>query len=129
LVIGIYAEPEAVAVTDKGTMKQRMLDCAAALLERGHYVEFATHDELWIRRFVDEVVPRTGVGPDRYEIQLLYGVPRDRLLAELRARGIRARAYVPFALGWDMAIKYLRRRLDEFPAMMWLVVKNMFRRG
>ena len=27
------------------------------------------------------------------------------------------------------AIQYLRRRLDEYPAMMWLVTKNLFRRG
>ena len=31
------------------------------------------------------------------------------------------RLYVPFAIGWDMAIQYLRRRLDEYPAMMFLV--------
>jgi hypothetical protein len=35
---------------------------------------------------------------------------------------------VPFALGWDMAIQYLRRRLDEYPAMVWLVTKNLFSR-
>ena len=128
LVIGIYREPEEVAVTDKRTMKQRMLDYAGILLQRGHFVEFATHDERWLRRFVDEVAPAAGVGPERYELQMLFGVPRARLLAEMLGRGIPARLYVPFAESWAMAVEYLRRRLDEYPAMMWLVAKNLFLR-
>ncbi len=107
LVIGIYKEPSSVAVTDKKTMKQRMLEYGEILLRRGHLVEFATHDEPWIRRFVNDVVPRA------------------RLLQEMRSRGVRARLYVPFAEGWAMAVKYLRRRLDEYPAMMGLVAKNL----
>jgi proline dehydrogenase len=128
LVIGIYREPAEHALTDKPAMKDRMLQFAAKLLERGHYVEFATHDDAYVRRFVEDVVPRSGVGKDRFEVQMLYGVPRERFLADLRRQGIRARLYVPFALGWDMAIQYLRRRLDEYPAMVWLVTKNMFHR-
>jgi proline dehydrogenase len=125
LVIGIYREPADVALTDKPAMKQRLLQYAERLLRKGHYVEFATHDEACVRRFVDHVVPATGVGPDGYEVQMLYGVPRERLLGDLRRRGVRARLYVPFALSWSMAIQYLRRRLDEYPAMMWLVSKNL----
>ena len=125
LVIGIYKEPDTVALTDKAKMKERMLDYAERLLKKGHYVEFASHDEACVRRFVDEVVPRAKVGADRFEVQMLYGVPREKMLADLRKRGIRARLYVPFALSWDMAIQYLRRRLDEYPAMMLLVTKNL----
>lgn len=129
LVIGIYREPAEVATTDKHEMKQRMLDYAKVLLERGHYVEFATHDDGIIHRFVEEVVPAAGVGPDRFEVQMLYGVPRTKTLRRLAAQGIRRRLYVPYALGWSQAIRYLRRRLDEYPVMMFLVAKNLlFRR-
>lgn len=128
LVIGIYQEPAEVAQTEKPAMKERLLAYAERLLRDGHYVEFATHDETFVRRFLGEVVPRCGVGPDRYEIQMLYGVPREKLLAELVAGGTKVRLYVPFALGWDMAIQYLRRRLDEYPAMVWLVSKNLLLR-
>ena len=128
LVIGIYREPAEVALTDKPAMKERMLVYAERLLQRGHYVEFASHDDSYVRRFVEQVVPKAGVGRDRFEVQMLYGVPRERFLADLRRQGIVARLYVPFALGWDMAIQYLRRRLDEYPAMVWLVTKNMFLR-
>jgi proline dehydrogenase len=129
LVIGIYKEPSEIAQTEKPDMKDRMLAFAERLLERGHYVEFATHDVVYVRRFLEEVVPRVGVGRDRYEVQMLYGVPRDRFLVDLNRQGVKARLYVPFALGWDLAIEYLRRRLDEYPAMMWLVTKNMIWRG
>lgn len=129
LVIGIYQESSDIAQTDKPAMKDRMLEFAERLLARGHYVEFATHDIAYVRRFLEEVVPRVGVGRDRYEVQMLYGVPRDRFLADLQRQGIKARLYVPFALSWDLAIEYLRRRLDEYPAMMWLVTKNMFWRS
>lgn len=73
-------------------------------------------------------MPRAGVGKDRYEVQMLYRVPRERFLADLRSQGVTARLYVPFALGWGMAIQYLRRRLDEYPAMVLLVTKNLFLR-
>ncbi|MCA8964456.1 MAG: proline dehydrogenase family protein [Planctomycetes bacterium] len=128
LVIGIYREPADVALTEKPAMKERMLEFAETLLRRGHYVEFASHDDVYVRRFVEQVVPRAGVGPDRFEVQMLYGVPRDRFLGDLQRCGIVARLYVPFALGWDMAIQYLRRRLDEYPAMVWLVTKNLLSR-
>ncbi|MEO6596104.1 MAG: proline dehydrogenase family protein [Planctomycetota bacterium] len=128
LVIGIYREPSEVALLDKPAMKDRLLQFADRLLRAGHYVEFASHDAAYVRRFVEDVVPKTGVGPDRFEIQMLYGVPRDRFLADLQRQGIRARLYVPFALSWEMAIQYLRRRLDEYPAMVWLVSKNLLLR-
>ena len=129
LVIGIYSEPSEIALVEKPAMKARMLEFAERLLERGHYVEFASHDVAYVRRFLEEVVPKVGATPDQFEIQMLYGVPRDRFLADMMRQGITARLYVPFALGWDLAIEYLRRRLDEYPAMMWLVTKNMFWRN
>lgn len=128
LVIGIYREPADIAIADKKAMKQRLLDLGEQLLRRGHYVEFATHDDGYVRSFLEQVVPKTGVGPDRYEVQMLYGVPREKLLRDLCDRGVKCRLYVPFALSWAMAIEYLRRRLDEYPAMMFLVSKNLFLR-
>ncbi len=129
LVIGIYREPQEHATTNKPEMKARMLAHARTLLERGHFVEFGTHDEKWIRRFLSEVVAAGGYARDQFEVQMLYGVPRAKLLRELTEQGIRCRLYVPFAEGWPMAIAYLRRRLDEYPGMAWLVLKNWFHRG
>lgn len=128
LVIGIYQEDESIAVTDKKQMKERLVEYAQVLLERGHYVEFATHDEAFIHRFLGDVVQAESIPHDRFEVQMLYGVPRPGVQRQLREQGIRCRLYVPFANGWPMAIAYLRRRLDEYPAMMFLVARNLFRR-
>ncbi|MHC4956622.1 MAG: proline dehydrogenase family protein, partial [Planctomycetota bacterium] len=110
LVIGIYPEPEDVALTDKRGMKQRMLDFARTLLARGVKVEFATHDEATVERFVREVAP---AAPDRCEVQLLLGVPRTKMQAAVRDGSweipLPVRLYVPFAIGWDDATAYLRR--------------------
>ncbi|MEZ5990296.1 MAG: proline dehydrogenase family protein [Planctomycetota bacterium] len=133
LVIGIYVEPPEHATTDKKEMKRRMLAFAGTLLGRGHVVELATHDEGVVRRFLDEVVPAAGVGPDRYEVQMLYGVPRaaiHRQLVEgrLGAGGpVRVRLYVPFATSWKLALAYLRRRLLENPSMAFAVARNLLR--
>jgi len=129
LVIGIYPEPAEVATTDKDEMKERMLRAAKRLLERGARVEFATHDERYLERFAREVAP---MAPDRCEVQLLLGVPRDPIIDRF-ARGdfgvrLPVRLYVPFALSWSDATAYLRRRLNESPSMVWLVLANLLRR-
>ncbi len=131
LVIGIYVEPDDVATRDKRLMKERMLDYAGRLLSRGHYVEFATHDTACIRRFLEEVVPAAGAGPDRFEVQMLYGVPRadfQRRLVEGRIGSVgpvRTRLYVPFATSWAHAVAYCRRRLQENPSIAYAVTRNL----
>jgi proline dehydrogenase len=128
LVIGIYPEPPSVALTDKPAMKERMLDYAARLLDAGARVEFATHDEACLERFLREVAPRA---PDRCEIQMLLGVPRHafarRLLAGEYGLVVPLRLYVPFALTWADATAYLRRRMMESPNVGLLVLRNLFR--
>ena len=126
LVIGIYPEPPEVAITDKPQMKQRMVAYADRLLERGARVEFATHDEPTLVQFLTEVAPKA---PERCEIQMLLGVPRDGFLARMHQRDfgvdLPVRLYVPFAEGWADATAYLRRRMAETPGMIWLVLRNL----
>ncbi len=125
MVIGIYNVPAPAAMTKKRDMKEALLKESLILLNRGHYVCFATHDIEYVRRawktFQDKKIPK-----DRYEFQMLLGVPRDHIIKELRDGGARVRLYVPFASDWDDAIAYLRRRMLESPSMAALVVKNLF---
>ena len=63
------------------------------LLRAGRYPALATHDPRLIRRAI-AVAEREGIGPDRFEFQMLYGVRRDlqeRLVAD-GWRGPRLRA-------------------------------------
>ena len=126
LVIGIYPEPAEVACTDKREMKERMVAYAGRLLERGARVEFATHDVQTLERFLRDVAP---VAPDRCELQMLLGVPRGKFVRRLQAGeyGLKlpVRLYIPFALSWQEATAYLRRRMRESPGMVWLVLRNL----
>ena len=129
LVIGIYNEPADIALTAKRPMKERMLDYAHRLLDRNVFVEFGTHDEEFLERFVKEVAP---AAPERCEIQMIYGVPRRKFAQRLKAGDLGTvlplRKYVPFAEGWTNATDYLRRRMEESPNMVWLVLRNLVSR-
>ena len=128
LVIGIYPEPAEVALTEKREMKERLLQYAGELLETGAQVEFATHDDVYVERFVQDVLPRA---PERCELQVLLGVPREGLLARIREStpSVPVRVYVPFATDLAQATAYLRRRMDESPSIAWLVLRNLLVRG
>lgn len=135
LVIGIYPEPAEVATQSKPEMKERLLRAADFLLRRGAYVELATHDAAVVRRFLTEVAPAAGAGVDRFELQLLYGVPVYDLIEEVRSGALyaqdgvppRVRIYVPFATSWDQATAYCRRRLAENPQLGVYVARNIVR--
>lgn len=134
LCIGIYNEPAEFATRDFPEMKARMIPMAKRLLEKGVFLEFATHDLPLIQSFVNEVVVPMKLTSDRFETQTLMGVPRQQLIEQLTSgeyftsyngsseqlqKGIVHRLYVPFAEHWDQAIAYSRRRLRHSPNLFW----------
>jgi len=125
ICIGIYREPAEVALQDKADMKAKLFEYVQLLLEHGHYPEIATHDEPLIRRCLAHLDEK-GVPRDAYEFQMLLGVPRTGLQQEIVKRGQTVRLYVPFAEDWKYAVFYLKRRLAANPAMVGMVLKNMF---
>jgi proline dehydrogenase len=81
---------------------------AEALLQRGTYPAIATHDP----RVVDAVrafAAGHGIGKERFEFQMLYGV-RPELQRELAREGYNVRVYVPFGTHWA---GYFYRRITE----------------
>ncbi|HRF96065.1 MAG TPA: proline dehydrogenase family protein, partial [Aggregatilineales bacterium] len=65
-----------------------------------------------------------GVSTDNYEIQMLYGIRRERQ-TELAKAGVKMRVYVPFGEAW---YPYFMRRLAERPANVWFLMRSMFSR-
>lgn len=125
---GAYLEPPEVAFPDKADVDRNYVDAMHQLMEHGNYPGLATHDEVMIaeaKRFATE----KGIGVDRFEFQMLYGVRRD-LQEQLVAEGYRVRVYVPFGTQW---YPYLMRRLAERPAniafMAGNIIKESFGRG
>jgi proline dehydrogenase len=127
LCIGIYREPASMALQSKPEMKERLFHQAAQLLEDGHYLELATHDEALIDRCL-EMAEARGFGRERLEIQMLMGVPRLACQKRLIAAGYRVRLYVPYATMWKYAMAYCKRRLAANPAMAAYVMRNLLSR-
>lgn len=108
---GAYAEPEDIALQDREAIAHAFVRAAGIVLEGGARGRFATHDHRVIGR-IRALASERGVGRERYEFQMLYGV-RESLQQRLVAAGHDLRVYVPFGPEW---YPYLTRRLAERPA-------------
>lgn len=148
LVIGIYNEPNDIAHTHKPVMKDLIVSYAQTLLEKGTYVEIATHDVDCLNSFFGKVVLPGNISRTRFETQYLHGVPRDQVqhglvdgsyfskenfgdanaehLQELATTGVVVRKYLPFGEG-HVSGAYCRRRLKENPNMALYGIKNFLR--
>ena len=120
LVKGAYREPASVAHQRMGEVDNAYVALAHRLLDRNPYPAFATHDPAMIDA-VKAYARERGLGQERYEFQMLYGIRRD-LQAALVAEGFRVRVYVPFGKEW---FPYFMRRLGERPANVGFVLKGI----
>lgn len=119
---GAYAEPDAIALQDQREVAGAFVRLLERLLQDGNYPAIATHDERLINRAV-ALAQQYGVGADRFEFQMLYGVRRD-LQEQLRADGYNMRVYVPFGTAW---YPYLMRRLAERPGNVAFMAGSVMR--
>ena len=85
LVKGAYLESREVAFPNKSDVDRNYVRIMEAALSGGGYTAIATHDEQMIERAVDFAASH-GIGRDRFEFQMLYGV-RSQLQRSLLARG------------------------------------------
>ncbi len=119
---GAYREPAGVAFPRKADVDRNYIRLMEILFRDGVYPALATHDERIIevaRRTADKL----GLGPDRFEFQMLYGIRRD-IQARLVSQGYRLRLYVPFGRAW---YPYFMRRLAERPANLIFLLRNLLR--
>jgi proline dehydrogenase len=120
LVKGAYKEPRAVAHQHKPEIDEAYGRLMKILLASGDYPAIATHDPT-MHSLAIELAAQQGLGPDKFEFQLLYGVRRD-LQMSLVSRGYRVRVYIPFGREW---FPYFMRRLGERPANVTSVVTSI----
>ncbi len=128
LCLGVYDVPAALGYARKAEAKENLLRLLPRLLDAVDVVEIATHDRGVISR-AREILAAKRVPRERVEFQMLMGVPRTELQADLVAAGWTVRLYVPYADSWSEATAYLRRRLAESPSMALLVARNLLDRG
>ncbi|MGH3016309.1 MAG: proline dehydrogenase family protein, partial [Gaiellaceae bacterium] len=86
------------------------------------YTAIATHDERMIEHAI-AFAEREGIGRDRFELQMLYGV-RPQLQADLLARGFKVLVATPYGPEW---FPFFMRRLAERPANLGFVLRNLVR--
>lgn len=117
---GAYLEPSRVAFANKADVDANYERLMERLLVHGTHPAIATHDERLIRRALD-IAQREKIGPDRFDIEMLFGVRRD-LQLRLALEGYRVRVYLPYGKEW---YPYLVRRLAERPANVAFFVRAL----
>jgi proline dehydrogenase len=122
-VKGAYLEPPAIAYPEKSDVDAAYARLVERSLSGSGYTAIATHDERLLERAI-EFAEREGIGRDRFELQMLYGV-RPQLQLDLAARGFKVLVATPFGPEW---FPYLMRRLAERPANLAFFARNAFRR-
>ena len=126
LVKGAYNEPAEIAYGRKADVDINYIRLARALLERakagvvGHAPAFATHDVAIIRR-ITEMADEIGLGRDRYEFQLLYGINTEEQ-ERLARNNYRVRVLISYGEAW---FAWYMRRLAERPANVMFLLKSM----
>ena len=118
---GAYAEPPEVAHQERQAVDDAFVALCQRLLEADAYPGVATHDPEMIHR-VSAFARERGIGPEKFEFQMLYGVRRD-LQRKLLAEGYRLRIYVPYGTEW---YPYFMRRLAERPANVLFILRSIF---
>ena len=122
LVKGAYLESPSVAHPHKSDVDAMYARLLERMLSGGGYTAVATHD----RALIDHTIAYTdehGIGRDRFEFQMLYGV-RPQLQQELLHRGYKVLIATPYGPEW---YPYLMRRLGERPANLFFLLKNTVR--
>jgi proline dehydrogenase len=119
---GAYHEPHSAAFAEKREVDRNYLKLMKTLLDHGAYPALATHDED-IQNEAQRYRRERGIGADKFEFQMLYGIRRD-LQRRLVSEGYRVRVYVPYGTAW---YPYFMRRLAERPANVIFLLRNFFK--
>lgn len=119
LVKGAYLEPARLAYPDKDDVDAAYLRMLERCVGEAQFTAIATHDEAIVAH-ARTLIDRTGVGQERYEFQMLFGIalPLQRALV---AGGLPLRVAAPYGPTW---FAYLMRRLAERPANLGFFLRN-----
>ncbi|MGH3008160.1 MAG: proline dehydrogenase family protein [Gaiellaceae bacterium] len=122
IVKGAYLEPPEIAYPEKADVDAAYVRLMEASLVAGRFTAIATHDETLIEHAI-AFAHESGVPPERFQFQMLYGV-RSRLQLDLVRRGHAVLVAAPYGPDW---YRYLMRRLAERPANVLFLLRNLIR--
>lgn len=120
IVKGAYREPPEVAFQEKRMVDAQFVLLCKKALENGLYTAIGSHDPSILQE-IKRWTAAKGIGRDRFEFQLLYGVRRDEQ-KKLAAEGYTVRAYVPYGRDW---YPYFARRIAERPENLLFIGRSL----
>ena len=121
---GIYNEPPEIAIQDRFAINNNFLKLVETIFNGNGYACLATHDLELINQ-LEELIANNKISKDRFEFQVLYGVPMGDRLELLKEKGYKIRIYVPFGEAW---FDYSIRRLKENPKIISYILGNIFKK-
>ena len=121
---GIYREPSNIAISSRKKINENYLLLAKTILLGKGYACIATHD-LELINHLENFVEKNKISPNKFEFQVLYGVPMGNKLEYLKERGYKVRIYVPYGEAW---FDYSIRRLKENPKIVSYIIGNIFKK-
>ena len=120
---GIYRESEEIAIANYHEINKNYLKILEYAFKNEIYIGIATHDKYLIDKSY-ELIEKYNVSTDRFEFQVLYGVPMDGYLEKHKKNEYNVRVYVPYGKQW---YEYSIRRIKENPNILIYVLKNLFK--
>ena len=121
---GIYKEPPAIAIQRRRKINSNFIKLLRFAFEKGIYVGIATHD-LELLESAYALISEFNVSSDKFEFQVLYGVPMSGWLEKHLKNNFKVRVYVPLGKDW---YAYSIRRLKENPNIAGYILKDLFRK-
>ena len=124
LVKGAYDEKESIAYRSRSSVDASYVGLAVRFLldgrDRPIRLGLGTHDVGLIEQIAEEV-GAAGIGRDRFEVEMLYGIRTDQQYRLARA-GYRVQALIAYGEHW---YPWYMRRLAERPANVWFALRQM----
>ena len=120
---GIYKENSEIAFQGKEEINDNFIKILDYALNNRIYVCIATHDPLLLERCY-QLINKYKIKPERFEFQVLFGVPMDSWIKKHKLNNYKVRVYVPFGKSW---YEYSMRRLNENPNIIGYIIKNFFK--
>jgi len=124
LVKGAYDEKESIAYRSRSSVDASYVGLAVGFLldsrDRPIRLGLGTHDVGLIEQIAEQV-GAAGIGRDRFEVEMLYGIRTDQQYRLARA-GYRVQALIAYGEHW---YPWYMRRLAERPANVWFALRQM----
>jgi proline dehydrogenase len=125
IVKGAYNEPPSVAFASKHDVDRSFVTLTQTLLRArrdgsGGRPVLATHDPKMVNE-ANRIAFELGLGKDRYEIAMLFGIQRAEQERLVRT-GHLMRVLISYGSAW---FPWYMRRLAERPANLWFVAKQL----